>query len=62
MKNKGKEFAPQDSSDRRVWELPNGRFIYRTDDGGFEAQPPNDNYWVECALLEDAVNVGLGEA
>lgn len=33
---------------------PNGREIRRTGRGTFVVQPHNDNYWVECATLEDA--------
>ncbi len=33
---------------------PNGREIRELPGGKFEVQPHNDNYWIECATLEDA--------
>lgn len=41
-------------------ELPSGRYIYKTDNGSWEVQPPNDNYWLLFDDLVDAIKCGKG--
>lgn len=42
-------------ADEVLCYTPNGREIRRrAATGKIEVQPHNDNYWVECATLEDA--------
>jgi len=40
---------------------PNGREIRATKDGKFEVQPENDNYWVACDSVKDALRIFRGE-
>jgi hypothetical protein len=35
----GHPIQPESPDDIRVWELPNGKFVYRTEEGVFEVQP-----------------------
>lgn len=52
----GHPITPDDPSDRRVWELPNGRYVFRADDGdGYLVQPPNDNWTHREPTIEAAV-------
>lgn len=41
--------------DLRVWQLPNGRYVYLRADGRYEVQPPTDNWWHTETTLEAAV-------
>ena len=51
----GHPIQPESPDDKRVWELPNGKFVYRTEDGAFEVQPIDDNWWHREETLERAV-------
>jgi hypothetical protein len=52
---KGNPITPFGSDDMRAWELPNGRFVYRTREGKFQVQLPDDNRWKSFDSVEEAV-------
>jgi hypothetical protein len=39
-----------------VGHTPNGRDIRQTADGKFAVQPHNDNYWIECDTMKQALD------
>ena len=52
---KGNPITPFGPNDMRAWELPNGRFVYRTGGGKFQVQLPKDNRWNSFDSVEEAV-------
>lgn len=48
----------RDWASRVALITPNGRFVMRrgpSDDDGYRVQPHNDNYWIDCPTLADAI-------
>ncbi len=50
----GSQHTPETPEDKRVWRLPNGRYIF-FDAGTYSVQPPDDNWWHASTSLAEAI-------